>query len=555
MTSLVLFLMYVDHSADINSYRTEYNGSTTTTLQERRAYLSNDTEHIFWFIHVTDVHLGAYTLTGNSRQRFRDFLENAKQIYNSSYQTFIVDTGDLVNGELPVPIVQDESQWRERNTSIAAAGWWDQNLFYDMPGNHDGYGNSDSFSYYLNWSVQQKLNYNWTRSFIFGNYTFISLNSAPSHGEQWPWGTDAELDRTELDAFEQMLIAAQDSNLTFLFTHHQLSDMGGNTSTSGKTFLELLEEYKVAAHIYGHGHENEERNQGGTIAIESDSLGQSFDVPGYRIFAVDNDGISTKFQALNSWPAVIITCPIDRGLTMQAFDIDSNLTAVPIRALVFDVNDIISAEFRIDGGSWHSMNQASINEYLWTASFNASNFGKGEHSIQVRAISSSGTTSDSITVRIGTFNQPEIVNGPLPSFTRTKDCSSWTLDLSMYEWDLKYKANQLNWSVFNLNPSLCTVTITDIENDLVIFTSVSGATGTANINFTLLNADGMTVSQVIKVTLVDRIDFSTFQMILAISAVLVVVCVILFNFLLEKRSQDPAKIQNSSHKTQFTLYS
>ncbi|GAH50771.1 unnamed protein product, partial [marine sediment metagenome] len=304
--------------------------------------------------------------------------------------SFVVDSGDLTNGIVPLPTIQSEAQWRDRYNILAEAGV-NTSVYYDIVGNHDGYGDSTSFSYYMNWSIQQQLQYTWNRSLSFGNYTFIALNSAADTGENWPGGTKGSLNQTELDWFESRLNATySSSNLTIVFAHHPESDIGSSsTSSTNLTFLELLEHYNVSAYIFGHGHHNIERNQGGTICIETDSLGMPSSVPGYRIFAVDNDGISCKYYPINTWPAVLITCPLDRRLTMQAYDIPNNTIVAPIRALVFDRNPVISVKYQIDGGSWVAMNPVLGNPNLWNGSFDASSLTESQHEIIVRAESSS----------------------------------------------------------------------------------------------------------------------------------------------------------------------
>ena len=271
----------------------------------------------------------------------------------------------------------------------------------------------------------------------------------------------------------------------------------------------------------------------------TDSLGQTFDTPGYRIFAVDNDGFSTKFQPLNTWPAVIITNPIDRGLTIQAFDIPNNSQAVPIRALVFDQNPVTSVEYRIDGGNWVSMNSVSGTPNLWNSSFDASSLTDTEHTITVRALSSSGTTTDSLTIRVGQHDTPEKINGALPDFTRIKNCDPWILDLTMFEWDRIDQGAQLNWSINSADPSLCLVEMTDILNDLVTFTPVQDAVGTVDVFFTLNNTRGTEVTGYITITLVDVMELATFQSYLGIIALAAIVIAVVINFLLMKKSGEP----------------
>ncbi len=538
--------IYMDTSPISNSYHTSYGGNYTTILQTKSAHLSNDLENIFWFLHITDTHIGGFWFTGDNRQNLADFLENAKQILNLTHQGFIVDTGDLVNGILPTPIRQDVAQWRDRYNIIMNSGLFNTSFYYDFPGNHDGYDDSLTYSYFLNWSVQKTLQYSWNRSFSFGNYTFIAINSGADDGSPWPYGTDGSLNQAELDWFEQELTTAQGSNLTIVFSHHAETQMGDNTTTSGKSYLELIEEYEVDAHFYGHGHVNRERNQGGTIAVETDSLGMPSSYPGYRIIAVDNDGISCKYQAINTWPAVLITCPIDRHLTMQAFDIPSSMTAAPIRALVFDENPIWNVDYRIDDGPWVSMSPVPTNDALWNCTFDASTLVEGEHKVAVRANSSSGTTTDSIYVRIGSPDQPEIINGPIPSFVRVRDSSPWTLDLSIFEWDDTYSRTQLNWSVSDVDTSLCIVEVTDVLNDVVTFTPVAGASGTDTINLTLLDADGKSNSVTLTVTLVDQMSIGQLRIYLTVVIIASVATVVILNYFLPKKSGAPERTEKKN---------
>ncbi|MHA1785906.1 MAG: metallophosphoesterase family protein [Candidatus Helarchaeota archaeon] len=519
--AFVFSLVFFDMSPDKESYKTSYNGFPTTTLHDFKAHLSNDTDKIFWFVHVTDVHIGAYLLTGDNRKNFQDFFENMNHVNPN----FIVDSGDLVNGEIPLPWRQDVQQWIFRNNTIAAANAYNDSYYYDILGNHDGYGEEGNWTHYLTWSVQKKLQYSWNRSFSFGNYTFIALNTAEDRGD-FPYGTSGDLNQSELNWFEYELNITKDSNLTFVFGHHPEWDLGFNkTSTTNKGFIDLLEEYNVSAYGFGHNHENFERNQGGTICIGTDSMGQPSEVTGYRLFAVDNDGISTKFQPMNTWPAVMITCPIDRGLTMQSFDIPNVSTSVPIRVLVFDKNPVNEVKYKIDSGSWNSMSLVSGN--LWNASFDASILTDEVHSLTVTASSASGVSSDSITFHVGNNSSPVIINGPIDNFERVENSAPWTLNLSQYEWDRFDNGTKLNWSVSNVDVNFCNVVISDIINDIATFTPAPNAFGKHAIVLTLNNSRGESISQIITIELTCRLDANIFQLCLIIVAFIIILAIAL----------------------------
>jgi Icc-related predicted phosphoesterase len=538
----------IDTSPYQNSYQTIYGTQSATTLHKLSAHLSNNTHNIFWFIQITDIHIGSFRLMADTKQNFRDFFNNMKFVLNvNNDSNFIVSTGDLTNAQIPLPYRQDIHEWEEYNNTVYNAGLANTSYYYDIVGNHDGYNDSLSFHYYLTYSIQKKLQYSWYRAFPFGNYTFIALNSVQDTGSSFPDGTLGSLNRMELDWFEQQLIDAQKAaKLTFVFAHHPEDEVGYNTTTSGKTLLDLLEEYNVSAYIYGHGHETHERNQGGTLFIESDSLGMPLTAPGYRIFAVDNDGISTIYHPLNKWPAVLITCPIDRKLTMQAPDIPNNSKSVPVRALVFDENPLSSVQFKLDNGILNPMAIIPDNAHLWNASFDASGLSAGEHTLTVQASSSSGIATDSIVFRVGSPDTPEIVNGPLPSFYRVKNCAPWTLNLSMYTWDRIDESFQLNWSVSGVDSSLYSMMFDPLHAS-VTFTPVKDAFGSDSMTFTLNNSRGKVTSQTICITLVNRLNPRVSQLYLGIIVIASVIGVVLLNYFMEKRipqSQNSSKKEN-----------
>ena len=515
-------IIFFDISPDQESYKTTYDGFPTTNLHEFKAHISNETNNIFWFVQITDVHIGAYFLTGDNRKNFRDFFENMNYVNPN----FIVDTGDLVNGQIPLPTQQDLQQWIYRNDTIAAANAYNTSYFYDAIGNHDGYGEDGTFSHYLTWSVQKKLLNQWNRTFSFGNYTFLILNTAEDRGD-FPYGTAGDLNQTELDWFEQQLNTCQDSNLTIVFGHHPEWDLGTNiTSITNKSFLDLVEDNNVSAYFFGHNHENFERNQGGTAFIGTDSLGQPSESPGYRIVAIDNDGISSIFQPLNAWPAVLITCPIDRELTMQAFDIPNNTEAVPIRALVFNKSILSEVKYKIDDGNWNSMNLVSGNPNLWNASFNASSLTDESHTLTVVASTLLGTSYDQITFHVGNSTDPVIINGPIKSFKRVQNCNPWTMNLTMYEWDHVDNGTKLNWSVSDVDPNFCSVEITDIKNDIITFTPVLNAFGVRQVTLTLNNSNGDEISQIITIELTFRLDPNLFQLYLGIIMLITILSVV-----------------------------
>ncbi len=307
---------------------------------------SDDNSRIFWFIQVTDTHLGNSLLNyppdtwGWSYVFFEDFFTELPFINPD----FIVHTGDMVDGLQLIPFYQEPQEWIIYKQLVDDWGM-NASIYYDIIGNHDAYGDPSSY-YYKTYSVQGRAkgqtSYTWNVTKDYGNYSFIALDSV-DHGYYWPAGTMGGLDSARLDWLEQTLNQTKNSNLTFVFTHHPFYEIS-TVKENKERFMALINEYNVGAHIFGHTHENEQYTYNDTLFLCTSALGVTFP-PQYRIIAVDNDGISTALKTLGIWPVVVITSPLDESLTSRTFDL--NQMTFPVRALVFNNTDINSVSFQI----------------------------------------------------------------------------------------------------------------------------------------------------------------------------------------------------------------
>jgi hypothetical protein len=387
------------------------------------AYYSSDNDRVFWFIHMSDIHIGA---RGDQDSRNLEWIvTQAKNVINPS---FIVATGDLTdstNGNpLGWPNGPYQEEWDEYNAILLSHGV-DASFYYDIPGNHEHY-NDQYFSYYLSNSIQGQATgetqISWTRDFPFGQYHFLGINTADNTGSGfslfWPYGDYAGLDASELAFVDQELLSNSDATLSLVFGHHPLSDTGNIIDTylfyGADEFIQLMDAYGVS--LYGNGHLHEfsedffiQNMSEGVFYLNVASLGKSTDNH-YSIIAVDCNGISAITQSINTWPVVFITAPLDKYLggviNPYAYSVP-NSASNPIRALVFDSNAVTQVFYRIDGvGEWYPMSQVGVTNpsypYLWEAAWTASTLGEGDHTIEVEATTSSGTRTDVITVDVET---------------------------------------------------------------------------------------------------------------------------------------------------------
>jgi len=380
------------------------------------AYYSSENSNLFWFIHTSDTHIGA-SGTQDS-QNLQWIVTQGKNIINPN---FIVVTGDLTdstNGNfLGWPNGPYQAEWDQYSNILSNNV--DASIYYDIPGNHDAY-NDQNFAYYRTNSIQGRATghaqVSWTRDFPFGKYHFLGINTADNTGAPFsltsPYGDHAGLDADELTFISQESLLHSDASLTLIFGHHPLTSTGNSTDTyvyyGANEFIDLMDTYQSSLYGYGHLHSFAEdfftqNMTEGVFYFHVASLGKSSENQ-FSVTAIDCNGISTITQTINTWPIVLITAPLDRYLGNRVNPYSytvPNSTSNPIRTLVFDPYPASGVRYRVDGGTtWQQMANVSTNQHLWEAAWDASTLAEGEHTIEVQAVTASGTRSNIITVYV-----------------------------------------------------------------------------------------------------------------------------------------------------------
>jgi hypothetical protein len=397
------------------------------------ATYGTDTDRVFWFIHATDPHIG--TRGSNDSSRLRWLVTTARSVITPDFIVLSGDLTDSTNGNLfGYPNGPYQAEWDEYKSLLSQAGANDRSFLYDIPGNHDAYSDK-YFAYYCANSVQGCASgspqVSWTRTFPFGTYHFLGVNTADNTGKPfsltWPYGDYAGLDETELAFIRSELSAKSGANLTFVFGHHPVTDTGASGDTwlyyGHQAFIQELGGAAASAYNYGHTHSAAETLFDGnayTGAMPGPgvrytsvaSLGKSSS-SNFSVIAVDHDAVSTVTQTVNTWPVVLITAPVDAYVGSAANPYAYTVPAAaanPIRALVFDSGSIASVDYRIDGATtWTPMHRVAANGPLWTGTWDATSVVPGEHTIEVRAV---GTTTRADTIRVqvtgGAANRPPV---------------------------------------------------------------------------------------------------------------------------------------------------
>jgi hypothetical protein len=384
------------------------------------AYYGPDSTQLFWFIHTSDTHIGASGNQDSSRLQW--LVTTARSVIEPS---FVVVTGDLTdstNGNIfGYPNGPYQAEWDQYKSILVNAGV-DSSNYFDLPGNHDAYDDK-SFAYYRANSIQGRatgsMQLSWSRQVGGGEYHFLGVNTADNTGNPfslvWPYGDYAGLDSTELSFITGELKAHGTAALTLIFGHHPLGATGNSQDTyvyyGLDALLSSLDSYGASLYGYGHTHThledffNDNMNEG-VFYFNVASLGKS-DTDQYAITAIDCNGISTQSQTVGTWPAVLITAPMDWELSVSpnpySYKVPNSSTN-PVRALVFDPATVSSVQFRADGGAWTPMSTAG--SHIWQGTWDASSLTEGMHSIEVQAVTGSGTRSDAITAYVQRASQP-----------------------------------------------------------------------------------------------------------------------------------------------------
>jgi 3',5'-cyclic AMP phosphodiesterase CpdA len=255
---------------------------------------------------------------------------------------------------------------------------------YAIPGDHDtARGNLDLFRKCFPDALP--------RSVEIGSGHFVFLNSV-SNWRPPAFGLGAE----------QMA-----------WLRHDLSSVGGKSKSivvfmhaypsehqdEARELSELFRQSGVSLVEMGHTHYNELANDGQLIYAATRSTGQIEEGPvGFSVTTVDGGVISWKFKPKGEWPLIIITSPADERLIVDATNPAQLVRAtVQVRARIWG-EGIKEVAMALDGYEVQPL--AALDNCTWAAEWDSTQLDDGAHTLSVTASTSTGQTTDSITVLI-----------------------------------------------------------------------------------------------------------------------------------------------------------
>ncbi len=357
------------------------------------ARYTHRSDAVFWFLQVTDLHIGAPWPNDEADENLEWLLFEAYDVFQPD---FVVVTGDLTDSNLLFG--QNEGEW-ETYRDIARDAGMDAEFYFDPPGNHDHYGDED-FSFYRAYSVQgaatDRLQQSWRRAFPFGAYHFVALNTAASDGAVWPVD-NAGLNGDERAFFAEALDAEADARLTFAFGHHPLSQFEESRDETRTLFAE----HAVSAYAYGHIHEYTAGFEGATLHLSLDAFGKA-DSNNLAVWAVDEDNLSVTVGSARQWPLIGVTVPGDVGLAggnPWATTVPLGVADNPVRTLVFSPDNPYEVLAQVDDGSFAELRP--VEGPLWQGAFDSRDLAPGDHDLRIVVV---GPTAGErvIRIRVGT---------------------------------------------------------------------------------------------------------------------------------------------------------
>ncbi|MFW9940844.1 MAG: metallophosphoesterase family protein [Candidatus Thorarchaeota archaeon] len=341
-------------------------------------FISSQDYELFWFIQISDTQFLWY-----NNSKISEFYTFLNETYKEIAPLFIYHTGDIVQANFFLG--QDKEEW-ERYREALNNNNMNASIYMDLLGNHDTIGDPNT-EFFLNYSMMGQsfdtTQYSFNKSFTFGNYAFIGLNTAKKSYDLLEYNFEGFLSSSELDWYENELEKVKSFDKIFVFGHHPpkfplFYNIKSEKSSSGKDFTELNEDYNVSYYLSGHVHANSFQYLNKLLTITTTNFDQMGGT--YRIIALDNNRLSTSIENVGKWPQGIITYPPS----------DPNHKVGMVRILAWDPKGIssvqwslhnIESEFQIT--NWKPLIQVEPNEPLWETVLSPNLNGKFKLKVKV----------------------------------------------------------------------------------------------------------------------------------------------------------------------------
>jgi MYXO-CTERM domain-containing protein len=369
------------------------------------AYHARGALGVFWFMHISDLHIGASFIEGpNATEHLQTALNDAVVVIKPR---FVAATGDLCDASIAgIPTTgQTQGEWDTYKQAYTNAGMT-PSFYHDLPGNHDGYGDT-GLTYYLANSLNGVTNHatssTWQVTTPLGDYFFYGLDSAGNGSG--PFVEKPHLPDDQLAALTTGLTGNTNAQLNFVLMHHMLDQ-----PDNGQQLVDAIQNNGGAYFIHGHVHEYSEylAGDGSIVANEVSSLGK-MDTQNVAVGVVDHNGFvyrATDITAL--WPMVMITAPMRttlRGgteINPYAYYVCKDRPDNPFRAAVFSPAPPTEVTLTIEGLAPVPMALVPGSDGIYEAEVDTTSLQNTTLDVTVSATAGGVTRTDTIDVVFAT---------------------------------------------------------------------------------------------------------------------------------------------------------
>ena len=155
-------------------------GGPARAIDPGTARYMDDPAEVFWFLQVTDSHVGADPWYGTQGVDNLDWVLG--QAVGAILPEFVVLTGDIVDAsnELGIPSWQYQEEWDDYRSVVDGYGV-DLTFWHDVCGNHDTYLDPGASFYLANSLTGATLgawHETWAHAFPYADYPFVALDTA-----------------------------------------------------------------------------------------------------------------------------------------------------------------------------------------------------------------------------------------------------------------------------------------------------------------------------------------------------------------------------------------
>ena len=294
-------------------------------------------------------------------------------------------------------------EWAEYRAVVD--GWATPQNWFDLPGNHEQYGDGD-LSCYLEGSIQGEFSGQtqqaWLRQFSFGKYLFVGMATCGEDGRRYPID-NANLTDDELEFLETALTQHADANLAFVFGHHPVTGRNQHIYLAGEDrdrFVEMMIRHGVSSYGYSHTTYAAMGLYESLVLIDLGPLKGERERD-FALYTVDGNGFRVRQHDVGAWPIAQITAPLDidfAGANPYDYPVAVGSNSNRVRAVAFDPEGIASVRFRADDGPWLAMDQVA--DHVFEGDWNTIGVDPGLHSLLLEVMGGSGTATDAIRVEV-----------------------------------------------------------------------------------------------------------------------------------------------------------